>query len=119
MQPPNLTPPPPTHTHRQDMMKKFTSAEVAACHPQLRPEDVIVSTSKIDFTAGGGNPLDSVRGVPPGWQKKGGRGVEQGAGGGGCTYQPRGLGLGMRAGVARGGGGRVLGGPPELGQVTR
>eukprot|EP00198_Chlamydomonas_reinhardtii_P007443 XP_001696780.1 predicted protein [Chlamydomonas reinhardtii] len=48
-------------SNAEDMMKKFTSAEVAACHPQLRPEDVIVSTSKIDFTAGGGNPLDSIR----------------------------------------------------------
>ncbi|KAG2429438.1 hypothetical protein HYH02_014093 [Chlamydomonas schloesseri] len=44
-----------------DMKKKFTAAEVAACHPGLRPDDVIVSTSKIDFTAGGGNPLDSIR----------------------------------------------------------
>ncbi|KAG2431557.1 hypothetical protein HXX76_009571 [Chlamydomonas incerta] len=44
-----------------DMKKKFTAAEVAAFHPQLRPEDVIVSNSKIDFTAGDGNPLDSIR----------------------------------------------------------
>lgn len=47
------------------MSQQFTAEEVVSCYRgggdvTLRPEDVIVSRTKIDFTQGGRNPLDRV-----------------------------------------------------------
>jgi hypothetical protein len=46
------------------MSRQFTAEEVVSCYKgavALAPKDVIVSKTKIDFTQGGRNPLDSVR----------------------------------------------------------
>ncbi|KXZ41799.1 hypothetical protein GPECTOR_279g734 [Gonium pectorale] len=50
----------------QRMAAEFTAEEVASCYDgggagvSLRPRDLIVSQTKIDFTRGGSNPLDKV-----------------------------------------------------------
>ncbi|GLC36111.1 hypothetical protein PLESTB_001379500 [Pleodorina starrii] len=48
----------------EDMSRHFTAEEVVSSYRgndvQLRPEDVIVSRTKIDFTQGGKNPVDNV-----------------------------------------------------------
>ncbi|GIM04156.1 hypothetical protein Vretimale_8759 [Volvox reticuliferus] len=50
----------------EDMSRQFTAEEVASSYRgsdvALKPADIIVSKTKIDFTQGGRNPLDNVRG---------------------------------------------------------